>query len=111
MSIIKRNIVLRKQVLIYDLEFNAIQLLNMTDVLIICALRDEYKALLQTLDGETSWKEEFVDGWTVAKANIESPSGSLSLMATWQNFMGREQAIAATASLLQQEKIELSASV
>lgn len=104
MSIIKPNIVLRKQVLIYDLEFNAIQLLNMTDVLIICALRDEYNALLQTLDGETSWKEEIVDGWTVAKAKIESPSGSLSLIATWQNFMGREQAIAATASLLQQEK-------
>ena len=106
MSIIKPNIVLRKQVLIYDLEFNAIQLLNMTDVLIICALRDEYNALLQTLnqDGETSWKEEIVDGWTVAKAKIESPSGTLSLMATWQNFMGRDQAIASTTSLLQQEK-------
>ncbi|NNP77820.1 hypothetical protein A7P54_15550 [Acinetobacter sp. Ac_3412] len=76
----------------------------MTDVLIICALRDEYNALLQTLDGETSWKEEIVDGWTIAKTEIESPSGILSIMATWQNFMGREQAIAATTSLLQQEK-------
>ena len=91
-------------ILLYDLVFHAIQLLNMTDVLIICALRDEYNALLKTLGGETSWKEEVVDGWTVAKATIASASGTLSLMATWQNFMGREQAIAATTSLLQQEK-------
>lgn len=96
--------VLRKVILLYDLAFHEIQLLNMTDVLIICALRDEYNALLKTLDGETSWKEEVVNGWTVAKATIASPSGTLSLMATWQNFMGREQAIAATTSLLQQEK-------
>ncbi|EPP8768025.1 effector-associated domain EAD1-containing protein [Acinetobacter baumannii] len=91
-------------ILLYDLVFHAIQLLNMTDVLIICALRDEYNALLKTLGGETSWKEEVIDGWTVAKATIASASGTLSLMATWQNFMGREQAIAATTSLLQQEK-------
>lgn len=44
-------------ILLYDLVFHAIQLLNMTDVLIICALRDEYNALLKTLGGETSWKE------------------------------------------------------
>lgn len=76
----------------------------MIDVLIICALRDEYNALLQTLEGENSWKEEVVDGWTIAKTILVTPSGELSIMASWQNFMGREQAIAATASLLHQEK-------
>lgn len=100
----KPKIVLRKVILIYDLVFHTLKLLKMTDVLIICALRDEYNALLQTLDGSTSWKEEFVEGWTIAKTTLASPSGALSIMATWQNFMGREQAIAATTSLLQQEK-------
>lgn len=90
--------------MLYDLVFDIVKLLNMSDVLIICALRDEYNALLKTIDGETSWKEEIVDGWTVAKATVATPSGALSLIATWQNFMGREQAIAATTSLLQQEK-------
>lgn len=76
----------------------------MTDVLIICALKDEYNALLQTLNGETSWEEGLVDGWSIAKTTLSTPSGTLALMATWQNFMGREQAIAATTFLLQQEK-------
>lgn len=91
-------------ILLYPLKFHTILLLDMSDILIICALRDEYNALLETLNGETSWKEEIIDGWTIAKTTIETPSGTLSIMASWQNFMGREQAIAATTSLLQQQK-------
>lgn len=73
----------------------------MVDVIIICALFDEYQALLNTNTGENSWKKEFIDGWSVATTILNTSSGPLSIMATWQNFMGREQAISATTLLLQ----------
>lgn len=72
------------------------------DVLIICALYEEFKALIRVSTGlEQNWQEETLSGWTMASAVLKTPHGNLSLKATWQGFMGREQAIAKTATLMQ----------
>lgn len=72
------------------------------DVLIICALYEEFQALISVSSGlEKSWQKDTLSGWTMASAVLKTPHGNLSLKATWQGFMGREQAIAKTAALIQ----------
>lgn len=45
------------------------------DVLIVCALHDEYKALLEVTDGlinERKWQESYdSNGWTIANAILK----------------------------------------
>jgi nucleoside phosphorylase len=73
------------------------------DVLIICALYDEFKALLDVQDGLLEpWSIERSGGWTVAHSKLKTDHGEMSIQATWQAFMGREQAIATTALLLKE---------
>lgn len=74
-----------------------------SDVLIICALYDEFKALMDVTDGLIDpWSIEDSAGWKVAHCKLQTDYGEMVVQATWQAFMGREQAIATTALLLQE---------
>jgi len=81
---------------------NSVPVKGSLDVLLICALQDEYKQVLTVSEGITSdgWIESTDDeGWTIADASFESNSGSpITIRATWASNMGRESA-QATASL------------
>jgi nucleoside phosphorylase len=77
-----------------------------SDVLLICALKDEYNQVLNVRDGlvEPGWTERIgPDGWIVADAVYETKSSPLRVTATWADHMGREQAQAVASRLISEE--------
>ncbi|VVO34548.1 5'-methylthioadenosine/S-adenosylhomocysteine nucleosidase [Pseudomonas fluorescens] len=76
---------------------------GLADVLILCALQDEYLALLSVSTGLTGqgWKERKTSsGWQIAEAQFLSDSGSpVHVIASFCAFMGKEQASATLAHL------------
>lgn len=79
------------------------------DVLIICALKDEYDQILNVTDGLIS------PGWVTTKdhngriiaeaAFLNATEQPLTVRATWASNMGREQAIAIASSLIQSQNV------
>lgn len=72
------------------------------DVLLVCALKDEYDQVRQVTDGLVGTWVESHDGprgWTVARATFETTSGPLSIVTSWATHLGREQT-SAVVSLL-----------
>lgn len=65
------------------------------DVLLICALKDEYDQVLKVTDGLNGqgWREySDTDGWLIADACFATQSGKpLIIRATHASYMGREQ--------------------
>lgn len=76
---------------------------GLADVLILCALQDEYHALLSVTTGLTGqgWQERKTSsGWQIAEAQFLSDSGSpVLVIASFCAFMGKEQASATLAHL------------
>lgn len=76
---------------------------GLADVLILCALQDEYHALLSVKTGLTGqgWQERKTSsGWQIAEAQFLSDSGSpVLVIASFCAFMGKEQASATLAHL------------
>lgn len=74
------------------------------DVLIICALKDEYDQLMRVSDGilAPGWQETPTsDGQTVADTQFADETGkTFAVRATWLTAMGREMAIAVAATRL-----------
>lgn len=74
------------------------------DVLIVCALKDEFDQLLSITEGsvEGEWKREtLTDGRLVSDVTFIGKDGrEFSVRATWSSFMGREEASALVHSLL-----------
>ena len=75
------------------------------DVLVICALKDEYDQVLEVREGilEPGWIEHRggSSGWTVADAKFTTSSGNpLIVRASWASHMGRETAQAVTSKLI-----------
>lgn len=74
------------------------------DVLLICALKEEYDQVLKVKDGliYPAWEECVVaDGWIVSDGSFETPSGiRLNIRTTWSSHMGREQAQAVASKLI-----------
>lgn len=79
-------------------------------VLLICALKDEYDQVLQVTDGlmEPGWNEHpGPDGWIVADGRFTTAFGiSLNIRATHASHMGREQAQATAAKLMQAQPVQ-----
>jgi nucleoside phosphorylase len=80
------------------------EVINVTvDVLLICALKDEYDQVLKVTDGlmEPGWKEHpILNGLIVADGCFATSSGAtLNIRTTHASHMGRENALA-IASLL-----------
>jgi nucleoside phosphorylase len=75
------------------------------DVLLICALKDEFDQVLNVTDGLIlpGWKsEQGPKGWLVSMGTFETSNDeSLTICASWASHMGREQA-QGLASLLYQ---------
>jgi nucleoside phosphorylase len=75
------------------------------DVLLICALKDEYDQVRAVIDGlvEPGWVESVGPGsWIVADACFASPTGApLSIRTSWASQMGRERAQAVASMLIQ----------
>lgn len=74
------------------------------DVLLICALKDEYDQALLVADGLLEPWVEHTDGprgWIYARAIFASPTGPLVIHATWATHMGREQAGAVISLFLE----------
>ncbi len=79
------------------------------DVLIICALKDEYDQILNVTDGLIS------PGWVSTKdrsgriiaeaAFLNETEQPLTVRTTWASNMGREQAIAVASSLIQSQNV------
>ncbi|MEM9494205.1 MAG: hypothetical protein AAGC55_33980 [Myxococcota bacterium] len=73
------------------------------DVLLLCALKDEYDQVCAVTDGlsQAGWVETTGPrSWTVADGFFATERGApLHIRATWAEHMGREQ-IQATASKL-----------
>lgn len=76
---------------------------GLADVLILCALQDEYRALLSVNTGlmGQGWQERKTSsGWQIAEAQFLSDSGSpVHVIASFCAFMGKEQASATLAHL------------
>lgn len=73
------------------------------DVLLVCALKDEYDQVLKVTNGlQAPWTESHDGprGWTVARANFDTPSGPLSILTTWATHMGREHTSAVVNLLM-----------
>lgn len=81
----------------------------MLDVLLICALKDEYDQVLAVTDGllPQGWVERpGPRGWIIADACFSTPSGQpLRIRTTWATHMGREQAQAVASLLIVDEPI------
>ncbi|MFL5353926.1 effector-associated domain EAD1-containing protein [Archangium sp.] len=79
----------------------------MLDILLICALKDEYDQVLAVTDGllGPGWVESVgPKGWIVADASFATSTGpSLSIRTTWASHMGRERAQAVTSMLIQEQ--------
>ena len=74
---------------------------NIFDVLIVCALREEYDALVAVTDGiHRAWIENKVDGWLTSTSVFNCSEGVLSIQATWLGDIGREQALATAGQLI-----------
>ncbi|NDV17803.1 phosphorylase [Pseudodesulfovibrio sp. JC047] len=78
---------------------------SQVDVLLICALKDEFDQILQVSDGliEPGWQHETSpQGWTLAKGSFESVTDEpLTICTSWAPHMGRENALALASVLLQ----------
>ena len=76
---------------------------DLADVLILCALQDEYRALLSVTTGLMGhgWEERKTDsGWQIAEAQFFSDNGApVRVTASFCAFMGKEQASATLAHL------------
>lgn len=74
------------------------------DVLLICALKDEYDQVLQVIDGiqASGWHEHpLASGWIVADADFATATGDiLRIRATHASHMGREQVQAVASKLI-----------
>lgn len=74
------------------------------DVLIICALKDEYEQVLQIKEGICSadWEEKAISsGRLVADARfLGKDMAEISIRATWSSYMGREEASALVHSMV-----------
>lgn len=79
----------------------------MIDVLLICALKDEYDQVRQVANGllAPGWVERSgPKGWIVADANFATSAGTpLGIRATWASHMGRERAQAVASMLIQEQ--------
>ena len=77
------------------------------DVLLICALKDEYDQVLKVTDGlqDSGWNEHpLASGWIVADASFATTSGgTLRIRATHASHMGREQVQAVTSKLIHEQ--------
>lgn len=77
----------------------------MTDVLLICALKDEYDQVRAVTNGllDPGWVESTGPrGWIVADGHFVTRSGApLSIRTTWASHMGREAAQAVASMLIQ----------
>lgn len=75
-----------------------------TDILVVCALFDEYQALLDVTDGivGAGWiPATSRNGWLTASATFEDNQGKLvRIVATFASGMGREIALATVLELL-----------
>ncbi len=78
-----------------------------TDVLLICALKDEYDHVLRVRDGlvEPGWIETpGPKGWIVSDGSFTTPTGRpLRIRTTWATHMGREQAQAVASMLIHEQ--------
>ena len=73
------------------------------DVLLICALKDEYDEVLKVTDGIVKvWVEHpDANGWMVADATFNTTSGNLlTIRATHASYMGREQVQALASKMI-----------
>ncbi len=74
------------------------------DVLLICAMKDEYDQVLNVSDGllDPGWQEQTApDGWRVAVGEFAAASGPpLRIIASHAVHMGREDTSALVARLL-----------
>lgn len=74
------------------------------DILLICALKDEYDQVLKVTDGlqPPRWHEySLTGGWIVADASFATASGgTLRIRATHASHMGREEAQATASKLI-----------
>lgn len=76
------------------------------DVLLICALKDEYDQVLKVTDGLIGkWKEHSdTNGWMVADGCFAAASGEpLTILTTHASHMGREQAQAIASKLISEQ--------
>ena len=77
------------------------------DVVLICALKDEYDQVLRVGYGliEPGWVETTGPrGCSVSDATFSTPSGlPLQIRTTWATHMGREQAQAVASMLIQEQ--------
>lgn len=75
------------------------------DVLLVCALKDEYDQVLTVSDAllHPGWIQRTGPrGWTVADGSFVTSTGRpLLIRATWANHMGREHAQAVASALIQ----------
>jgi nucleoside phosphorylase len=79
----------------------------MLDILLICALKDEYDQVRAVTDGllGPGWVESTdPKGWIVADGSFATSTGpSLSIRTTWASHMGRERAQAIASMLIQEQ--------
>ncbi len=77
------------------------------DVLLLCAIKDEYDQVLRVRDGliEPGWIETTGPrGWIVSDGLFSTPSGPpLRIRTTWATHMGREQAQALASMLIAEQ--------
>lgn len=72
------------------------------DVLIMCALKDEYDQLIEVSNGiSKNWREFSVSGRNASKAEFVTDSGiTITVVATWVASMGRESIQAVVGQLI-----------
>lgn len=74
------------------------------DVLLICALKDEFEQVLQIDHGicSSGWDKKALDsGWLVADARfLGKDNAEISVRVTWSAYMGREEASALVHRML-----------
>jgi nucleoside phosphorylase len=76
------------------------------DVLILCALQDEFNELLNVTEGVLApgWQQRRnPQGWTIAEATFAGDNGEkLTILGSFSSGMGREMALAMISQLLQE---------
>ncbi|MCE9780950.1 phosphorylase family protein [Shewanella algae] len=82
---------------------------NIIDVLIICALKDEYDQVVNVNEGILSdgWVQSTSDtGRIISEATFRTASGHpLTIQTTWASHMGREQAISIASTLIKSNSV------
>jgi len=76
---------------------------GVVDVLLICALKDEYDQVLMVTDGlqKPGWVErKETNGWIVADGKFDTASDSINIRASWATHMGRESTQAIASRLI-----------